>query len=1045
MLDSVDDKSLLDFATSNPAPAARSKPSNLADRGKGRVILTPGGEGYTRRIFGYHRAMTYAHPPHAIAHFAFSALDASAAESRFWAWFGTPEPQRELVVVHWDDEVIPVERDDSTGWTVRLELDLAEDLLTVTPQLLAHGRVFGEPFVPLGETLIFLPKVRRVAKLQPETSWSYWERLCGKLGRYCIGESPEMKRSRGEPITVRAEHWNDVVCEWEMERGSGKPPPKPPLICRSAGHEVLEFPVGEVSRSIDLQPSREGAEALQVETRMTVFGMRLPYASQILQGEHAVREAAGGTGLSTASKAAVVARCLRDCWLAQAEDERQDAIEALSSDAALRSPDAQRAVFWHVKAVLRQTEHLVGQDVIVPVAGHGWVRLVDPWQQGRLLAALARGYLGAVDFALRGGVFEVNAQEAFAGLPGLIEACVQHDVALTYSGQAMRSVSLDVRVAGETKGEELDWFEMRPEVRCDGGLIAQEHWEEIVSHGRWMAQSGIPVVIDVKSLESLRRLHGLWQKQHHEDDGQDDVPRAKRRTLLIPRLRILDWLVLSREGIACDIPEGERRVLESLLKFETLQQLSAPTGLQATLRPYQLEGYSWLAFLYQHGFGACLADDMGLGKTLQAITLLAGIAEGSVRGVAGGVDARPHLVVVPPSLLFNWTNEIQAFCPSLSVHEYTGASRSLDGIDGGVVLTTYELARRDIDRLKDKSFDVIIFDEAQAVKNLVGGRSQAMRQLQGRFKLCLTGTPMENHAGEYYSILELALPGLFGDYARFLQALRNVHEPLQPLQRARPFVLRRTKEKILTELPPKVEFDLQLDLSAEQKRYYTRAVGEVREEVLRAFADKTAQQAGIVALSALTRLRQICVSPVLLDPTHAEVSPKLAYLSDKLRELQEEGHAALVFSQFTKALDALEAQLKAADLDYMRLVGSTPQAKRKTLVESFQSGAGPGIFLISLKAGGAGLNLTRASYVFHLDPWWNPAVERQASDRAYRMGQTQRVFIQRLLMRHTVEEKITQLKARKQALFDQVMSGTEERASGGALITREDFGFLLGE
>jgi non-specific serine/threonine protein kinase len=240
-----------------------------------------------------------------------------------------------------------------------------------------------------------------------------------------------------------------------------------------------------------------------------------------------------------------------------------------------------------------------------------------------------------------------------------------------------------------------------------------------------------------------------------------------------------------------------------------------------------------------------------------------------------------------------------------------------------------------------------------------------------------------------------------------------------------------------------VESDIHLELTDEQKRFYTRAVGEVRAEVLAAFQDKTAQQAGIVALAALTRLRQICVSPALIDDQYTECSPKLGYLCGKLEELESEGHAALVFSQFTRALDQLEKQLKDAGLAFQRLDGSTPQEKRKKLVETFQSGQGPAIFLISLRAGGAGLNLTRASYVFHLDPWWNPAVENQASDRAHRMGQTSTVFIQRLLMLHTVEEKIMTLKGRKKELFEQVVNGSSTGDGQGALITRDDFKFLL--
>jgi SNF2 family DNA or RNA helicase len=356
-----------------------------------------------------------------------------------------------------------------------------------------------------------------------------------------------------------------------------------------------------------------------------------------------------------------------------------------------------------------------------------------------------------------------------------------------------------------------------------------------------------------------------------------------------------------------------------------------------------------------------------------------------------------------------------------------------------VVLTTYEIARRDIERLENLRFDIAVFDEAQNVKNIASARAQAMRRVRAEFTLCLTGTPVENHAGEYLAILDLAVPGLFGKPSEFRERLRR-DDTL--LHRGRPFVLRRTKNAILDELPPKVESDIALDLSPVQKEMYTRATAEVREEVLQAFADKSVQTAGIVALAALTRLRQICVSPAILDRAQTEPAPKFERLSETLTELLEEGHSALVFSQFVRGLDVLGEHLTAQGIGFVRMDGKTPTPKRKEIIARFQSGDGPGVFLVSLRTGGAGLNLTRASYVFHLDPWWNPAVENQASDRAHRIGQTGTVFVQRLLMRHTIEEKMMTLKARKAALFRSICEGAALDGSAG-LLTKEDFRFLI--
>jgi SNF2 family DNA or RNA helicase len=404
----------------------------------------------------------------------------------------------------------------------------------------------------------------------------------------------------------------------------------------------------------------------------------------------------------------------------------------------------------------------------------------------------------------------------------------------------------------------------------------------------------------------------------------------------------------------------------------------------------------------------------------------------------------PHLVVLPPSLLFNWESEIKRFCPDLKIFFYTGKERtaSFDGFD--VVLTTYGLVRRDIEKLKEIMFDVVIFDEAQAVKNLLADTTGAVRLLKAGFKLTMTGTPLENHVGEYYSIIDLAVPGLLGEYEKFKPLIKLEVSPALDLiiRRTRPFVLRRTKEMILKELPPKVETDIYLDLTDKQKALYKRTVDEVKSVVDRAYKTKTRAQAGIIALTAILKLRQICIAPRLVASSMRESSPKAEFLIEKLKELIDEGHGALVFSQFTKFLDILEEDLRRHGIDFLRLDGSTQVKRRKKIVGDFQSCNGSPVFLLSLKAGGQRLNLTRASYVFHLDPWWNPAVENQASDRAHRIGQKRHVTVTRLLMRHTIEEKMMALKSRKLQIYKAVMEGSVTGRKGVS-ITREDFDYLL--
>ncbi len=623
-------------------------------------------------------------------------------------------------------------------------------------------------------------------------------------------------------------------------------------------------------------------------------------------------------------------------------------------------------------------------------------------------------------------LMQVPAGALYQGLPPLISA-------LDAVGIELREASLPVRSAtwefsfDARRPAGINWFEIRPEIRCDGRLLGARDVKRILKGSGAVEIDGCLRVLDPAAREVLTLLGGVR--------GDGGAKKGGRREIVeVPRLRILDWIHLRRRGVTVRLPPGDEAVVDRLLHFERIGERPLPAGLQATLRPYQREGWHWLAFLYEHGFGACLADDMGLGKTLQAIILLGGIREGLVRP-PGEDGRRPHLIVVPPSLLFNWESEIRKFYPGLAVASYGGAERSTDFGGADAVLTTYGLVRRDLDRLKAIPFDVIVFDEAQAVKNAATDTTGAVRQLQARFKLAMTGTPVENHLGEYVSILELAVPGLLGD-------LRE-GQTEAIIRRTRPFVLRRTKEQILEELPPKVETDIYLDLTEHQKPLYRRTVESVRATIDTAYRSRTAAQARIIALTALLRLRQICVSPQLVDPAHPEPSPKIGFLIAQLRELLDEGHRALVFSQFTSFLDLVEPELERGGIAFARLDGSTPTVKRKRLVEEFQSGGGPGVFLLSLKAGGQGLNLTSASYVFHLDPWWNPAVENQASDRTHRIGQRRTVTITRILMRHTIEEKMMALKQRKLDLYRAVLTGAEG-GGGGAALSREDLTFLLG-
>ncbi|MFQ5543160.1 MAG: DEAD/DEAH box helicase [Nitrospiria bacterium] len=625
-------------------------------------------------------------------------------------------------------------------------------------------------------------------------------------------------------------------------------------------------------------------------------------------------------------------------------------------------------------------------------------------------------------------------------LPRLHENLKTAGIDLYYDGKPITTAKWDFSFdARREKG--IDWFEIRPEIKCDGAEIDKEVWQNLIRRNGMVEKEGLIQIVDIKTQKILESLSLIVKKS---ESGKNE----RKEIVQVPKLQILDWILLRRQGVRVRLSEEDEALMNRLTRFDKVEKIRVPRNLKATLRAYQKEGLDWLAFLYGARLGACLADDMGLGKTIQAISLLAVLKENILETTVQNINT-PHLIVVPPSLLFNWEHEIKTFYPELKVYSYTGKDRKTDFNGFDVVLTTYALARIDIQKLKEILFHVVIFDEAQAVKNIYANTTGAVRQIRSVFKLVMTGTPLENHLGEYYSLIDLSLPGLLGEYDDFISQVKSEDDPMRQvlISRTRPFVLRRIKETILDDLPPKTETDIYLDLTPYQKRLYQQTVAMIKTRIDDAYRNKTGSQARIIALTAIMKLRQLCVSPLLVIPADSNagstLSPKILFLIDQLHELLSEGHSALIFSQFTKGLDLLEKDLGRNGISFSRLDGSTPTKKRKELVKKFQGEEIPAIFLLSLKAGGQGLNLTKASYVFHLDPWWNPAVEDQASDRTHRIGQKNKVTITRILMRHTIEEKMMLLKKKKLALYDAVMGGDEGKTGKAYAISKSDFDFLL--
>ncbi len=471
-------------------------------------------------------------------------------------------------------------------------------------------------------------------------------------------------------------------------------------------------------------------------------------------------------------------------------------------------------------------------------------------------------------------------------------------------------------------------------------------------------------------------------------------------------------------------PPGFTALKPLLDNFEGLPEAALPSDLPVELRHYQRQGVRWLGFLRKARLGALLADDMGLGKTLQALCAI----------------EQPALVVAPTSVVFNWAAEAARFRPSLKVCVYHGPGRQLDP-KADLTLTSYALLRLDAEKLAAARWKTVVLDEAQSIKNPDSQVARAAYRLQGEFRLALTGTPVENRLEELWSELHFLNPGLLGGRSDFderyaqpiAQGTDGAASRLR--ERIRPFVLRRLKREVAPELPPRSEVVLHCVLSEEERAVYEAVRAATRTDVL---ARLSQGGAGVLAaLEALLRLRQACCHPSLVPGQSAESSAKMEVLLESLEEAAADGHKSLVFSQWTSLLDLIEPHLSRSGIDFCRLDGATRD--RGEVVSRFQGQGGPPVMLISLKAGGAGLNLTAADHVFLVDPWWNPAVEDQAADRAHRIGQDKPVFVHRLVAKDTVEERILALQGAKRALAEAALSG----ASQAAGLTREDLMELL--
>ncbi len=544
------------------------------------------------------------------------------------------------------------------------------------------------------------------------------------------------------------------------------------------------------------------------------------------------------------------------------------------------------------------------------------------------------------------------------------------------------------------------------------------------------------VAVPVRRLRALLApVLELAMEIEPDADGRLRLPRARAGALIL-----LDQIAASQRLI------GSERLHAIAERYRGLALPSPPVlpdTFTATLRPYQGEGLHWLSALRHYELGGILADDMGLGKTVQLLAHLC-------CQKAAGALLHPAMVVTATSVLPNWRREAAKFAPQLRVLTLHGAQRNRDFeslADFDLILTSYTLLVRDRDLHADQQYSIVALDEAQAIKNPKSLAATVARTINAQQRLCLTGTPVENHLGELWSLLDFAAPGLLGDEKSFVRVFRTPIEKLADHdcqlrlnRRIQPFLLRRTKEQVAADLPTKSEIIEAIEIGGTQRDLYESLRLHQHQRIQEAIHERGVGRSGIIVLDALLKLRQACCDPRLLDLDSArsvEDSAKLSRLIEMLDELVIAGRHVLVFSQFTRMLDLIEPVLRERHIDFVRLDGSTRD--RDEPVNRFQQGEVP-VFLVSLRAGGVGLNLTAADTVIHYDPWWNPAVEAQATDRAHRIGQDKPVFVYRLICTGTVEEKIQALQARKAALADALLAD-----SGGESlpITPDDIAALF--
>ena len=608
------------------------------------------------------------------------------------------------------------------------------------------------------------------------------------------------------------------------------------------------------------------------------------------------------------------------------------------------------------------------------------------------------------------GLFYANFESAldwlFDGLPKLARAKfeIMGEESLARFRVNRRKPKINMALSSE-----VDWFDLNLDIDFDGiGLTLEELKKALQKEKKFVRlRNGSIARLPEKLIRKLQYLIEFGQTSDGKIRFRDH------------HLSFVDKLL--DEADKREVDEFSQQKIESLQEFTRIKTFKIPKNLRGELRDYQKAGYNWLNFLKEFSFGGCLADDMGLGKTVQTLCFL----QNEINN-----KNLPNLIVSPTSVLFNWQREIEKFTPDIEFVLHYGTKRSRDVRalrNKTLILTTYGHLRRDINFLKDIDFHYVILDESQNIKNPQSETAQAARNLNSKNRLALTGTPVENNTMDLWSQFSFLSPGLLGSQSFFKETFMRPIEKDQDVQAADtlkklifPFILRRTKDEVVKELPPKVESVIYSPMSEAQQKIYDQVREAYRNSIIKDIESKGLNKSTMRVLEGLTKLRQVACHPHLVDSSFNEEAGKFEALKLMIDDIISEDHKVLVFSQFVRMLTIIREHFEEQAIDYSYLDGSTKD--RAGAVDKFQNDEHIKIFLISLKAGGIGLNLTAADYVIHYDPWWNPAVEMQAIDRAHRIGQTKKVFAYKLISKDSVEEKILQLQEQKKELVKKLIT-----------------------